>query len=63
MLESLARRRGAVVSKRTLLEEVWAGESDGHVVEVTVARLRRRLGPGGTVIETVLRRGYRISTH
>ncbi len=61
LLEALARRAGAVVAKRTLLDEIWAGESDGHVVEVTVARLRRRLGRGGAAIETVLRRGYRLA--
>jgi uroporphyrinogen-III synthase len=60
VLVALVRRAGAVVPKRTLLNEVWAGESDGHVVEVTIARLRRRLGPAGAAIETVLRRGYRL---
>jgi uroporphyrinogen-III synthase len=62
VLELLARRPGAVVSKHTLLREVWTGETDDHVVEVTVGRLRRRLGPAGTHIETVMRRGYRLST-
>jgi uroporphyrinogen-III synthase len=41
---------------------VWTGETDDHVVEVTVGRLRRRLGSAGTHIETVMRRGYRLST-
>ena len=62
VLEMLARRPGAVVSKHTLLREVWTGETDEHVVEVTVGRLRRRLGPAGGHIETVMRRGYRLST-
>jgi DNA-binding response OmpR family regulator len=62
VLALLARRPGAVVSKHTLLREVWTGESDDHVVEVTIGRLRRRLGPAGTHIETVMRRGYRLST-
>lgn len=61
VLGMLARRPGAVVSKQTLLEEVWAGESDDHVVEVTVGRLRRRLGDAGGSIETVVRRGYRLA--
>lgn len=61
LLDALARRAGGVVAKRTLLDEIWAGDSDGHVVEVTVARLRRRLGRGGAAIETVLRRGYRLT--
>jgi uroporphyrinogen-III synthase len=62
VLEMLARRPGAVVSKHALLHEVWTGETDEHVVEVTMGRLRRRLGPAGAHIETVMRRGYRLST-
>lgn len=61
VLEALARRPGAVVSKQALLEQIWEGESDDHVVEVTVGRLRRRLGPAGEAIETVVRRGYRLA--
>jgi uroporphyrinogen-III synthase len=62
VLALLARRPGAVVSKGTLLREVWTGETDEHVVEVTVGRLRRRLGAAGSHIETVMRRGYRLIT-
>lgn len=62
LLQALAVRAGTVVSKPQLLERVWHGsESDEHVVEVTVARLRRRLGPAGAGLETVVRRGYRLS--
>ena len=61
VLGLLAKRPGAVVSKQTLLEQVWAGESDDHVVEVTIGRLRRRLGDAGGSIETVVRRGYRLA--
>ena len=58
----LASRPGAVFSKANLLAEVWRGDvSDEHVVEVTVGRLRRRLGVAGQGIETVVRRGYRVS--
>jgi uroporphyrinogen-III synthase len=61
VLEVLVRRPGAVVSKRSLLREVWGTtESDEHLAEVTVARLRQRLGPFGSSIETVVRRGYRL---
>jgi len=63
VLGILARRPGAVVSKKALLEEVWEGESDDHVVEVTVARLRHRLGAAGASIETVVRRGYRLAVN
>jgi uroporphyrinogen-III synthase len=61
VLGVLTRRPGAVVSKATLRREVWAGEDvDDHTVEVTIARLRRRLGPAGGAVETVVRRGYRL---
>lgn len=63
LLEALAERPGVVVSKRALLRRVWGpGETDEHVVEVTIARLRQRLGVAGAGIETVIRRGYRLQT-
>lgn len=62
LLHALAARFGVVVSKAQLLERVWHGlESDEHVVEVTVGRLRNRLGDAGLGVETVVRRGYRLS--
>ncbi|MBK5222300.1 MAG: uroporphyrinogen-III synthase [Acidimicrobiia bacterium] len=62
VLAALATNPGAVLSKRALLRAVWGGiEGDEHVVEVTVGRLRQRLGPAAVGIETVVRRGYRLS--
>ncbi len=62
LLDVLTDRPGVVHSKPALLKAVWGrGESDPHVVEVTVGRLRQRLGPAGLGIETVVRRGYRAS--
>jgi uroporphyrinogen-III synthase len=62
VLAVLAERPGAVHSKRSLLRSVWGpSELDEHVVEVTVGRLRQRLGPASAGIETVMRRGYRLS--
>lgn len=62
LLGALLENQGVVHSKRELLRRVWRGaESDEHLVEVTVARLRKRLGPAGNGIETVMRRGYRAS--
>jgi uroporphyrinogen-III synthase len=61
VLHALVRARGAVVPKQRLLREVWpADAADEHAVEVTVARLRRRLADAGTAVETVPRRGYRL---
>lgn len=62
LLSVLLERPGVVHSKRELLQSVWRGaEEDEHLVEVTVARLRQRLGLASAGIETVLRRGYRVS--
>lgn len=62
VLEVLLERPGAVVSKAVLRDRVWGpGAVDDHAVEVAVARLRRRLGPAGEVLETSMRRGYRLA--
>lgn len=59
VLEALSRRPGSVVNKTQLLAAVWQGAADGHAVEVTIGRLRRRLD-GSLDIQTVPRRGYRL---
>ena len=65
VLAALARRPGVVVAKGELLRRVWSADGDdtarGHLVEVAVARLRRRLGPAGAGLVTVPRRGYRLA--
>jgi uroporphyrinogen-III synthase len=62
VLDALSERPGVVQSKTALLKAVWGGgESDEHVVEVTLGRLRQRLGIAGAGIETVVRRGYRLA--
>ncbi len=61
VLRALARRSGAVVAKRVLLREVWGdADADDHALEVTIGRLRRRLGDGGSSVRTVMRRGYQL---
>jgi len=53
---------GRVLSRGDILRAVWPEESrDEHAVEMTVARLRTALGPAGSVVETVLKRGYRLA--
>jgi len=62
VLQVLAERPGVVHPKASLLRSIWGGgETDEHVVEVTVGRLRQRLGAAGVGVETVVRRGYRLS--
>jgi DNA-binding response OmpR family regulator len=62
LLAYLIRRAGRVVSKAEILAGVWddAFEGDPNVVEVYVARLRRKLGTGSARIETVRGMGYRL---
>jgi DNA-binding response OmpR family regulator len=64
LLAFLVRRAGQVVSKQQILAGVWDDgfEGDPNVVEVYVARLRRKLdepADGGT-IQTVRGAGYRL---
>jgi uroporphyrinogen-III synthase len=58
VLAGLAARSGRVVSKDALRRDIWGDDGDTRVVEVTVARLRRRLGGVGVRIVAVPRRGY-----
>jgi uroporphyrinogen-III synthase len=61
VLQALAGRPGVVVSKPELLARCWDPSStDPHLVEVTVARLRRRIAAHGLEVSTVHRRGYRL---
>jgi uroporphyrinogen-III synthase len=61
LLSALVDAGGAVVAKDVLARTVWEPSAAPHLVEVTVARLRQRLGPIGSALETVPRRGYRIA--
>jgi uroporphyrinogen-III synthase len=62
LLEALLARRDAVCSKESLAQAAWWSRVDEHTVEVTVNRLRRKLGPAAAAIETTPRRGYRLVT-
>lgn len=62
VLEVLVAGQGSVISKTALARAVWRTPVDDHTVEVTIARLRRRLGKAGRALETVTRRGYRLRT-
>jgi uroporphyrinogen-III synthase len=60
MLRAIARRPGQVIDRATLLNSL-PGATDLHAVEVAIARLRSGLGCSG-VVETVVKRGYRLAT-
>ncbi len=65
VLELLMRRRGEVVSKRELLDDVWSDdfEGDPNIVEVYVGRIRRKVDRpfDRDAIETVRGSGYRLA--
>ena len=60
LLRALLRRSPGFVSKRDLHLRLWGGVGDEHVVEVTVGRLRRKLGSPGSGVVSVPRRGYAV---
>ncbi|NYF17837.1 DNA-binding response OmpR family regulator [Microbacterium sp. AK009] len=65
VLEYLLRRRGEVVSKREILENVWDGDFDGdpNIVEVYVGHLRSKIDRpfARDAIQTVRGAGYRLA--
>ena len=62
LLHHLLVHVGQVVSRERLLAEVWGYDFDpgSNVVEVSVRRLRQKLGPDAA-IETVRNAGYRLA--
>jgi DNA-binding response OmpR family regulator len=61
LLATFMRHSGQVLSRGQLLEQVWGLDFDpgSNVVDVFVAALRRKIGPGS--IETVRGSGYRFA--
>ena len=62
LLAALARDPGVVLSRETLLEDVWGTDFPGETrtVDVHVSEVRRKLGPDGPAIESVRGVGYRL---
>lgn len=63
LLMLLMERRGRVQSRDRLLNDVWGYESviDTRTVDTHVRRLREKLGPGASCLETVRGFGYRMT--
>ncbi|GAA1510518.1 uroporphyrinogen-III synthase [Sphaerisporangium rubeum] len=64
VLKRLAERPGHVVARSELRVVLPGGpsrDSAEHAVEMAITRLRRALGPAG-IVETVVKRGYRLAT-
>jgi two-component system, OmpR family, phosphate regulon response regulator PhoB len=62
LLRYLVENKSRVVSRSRLLERVWGYERlvETRSVDVHVGRLRGKLGPAGSQIETVVGLGYRF---
>ena len=62
VLSALIQAGGRVLSRDDLLKQAWdSSVADAHAVEMTVARLRTALGPARHVVQTVVKRGYRLA--
>jgi two-component system phosphate regulon response regulator PhoB len=62
LLVTLAERRGRVQTRAQLLETVWEAHPDiqTRTVDMHMQRLRTKLGPGASLLETVRGFGYRF---
>ena len=61
ILDILTRKPGAVVSRETFLTRIWGNpNTDPHLLEVAIGRLRRRLGPAAGALQAIPGRGYRL---
>jgi len=62
LLSALSRRLGAVVTRRSLVDQILDPDREGteRTLDVHVSRLRKKLGPFGACIGTVWGVGYRF---
>jgi uroporphyrinogen-III synthase len=60
LLGELAGRPGQVFSREALGRLLPGESSEGHAVEVAIARLRTALGDPA-IVQTVVKRGYRLA--
>lgn len=63
ILRFLASRPGRVLERTEIIDEALDGSVDGlsRTIDVHLACVRKKLGPGGSLIETVRGVGYRLS--
>lgn len=59
VLRTLAEANGSVVSRTAILRALPGGSTDVHAAEVAISRLRDAVGR--PVVDTVVKRGYRLS--
>jgi len=62
LLSALAKKRGRVMTRQQLLDQVWGYSyyGDARTLDVHIRRLRQKLGLCGDCIDTVVGVGYRF---
>jgi DNA-binding response OmpR family regulator len=62
LLKEFAAHPGEVLSRDTLLDEVWGMDYAGgtRTLDQHIVQVRRKLGPSGNLIETIRGVGYRL---
>jgi two-component system, OmpR family, response regulator len=62
IVEVLAARPGSILSRAHLIESVWGEETQSAAasLEVLIARIRRKLGPGAAALQTLRGVGYAL---
>ncbi len=62
LLSTLARKKGRVITRQQLLDQVWGYSyyGDARTLDVHIRRLRQKLNACGDCIETVIGVGYRF---
>lgn len=62
LLAALAKKRGRVITRQQLLDQVWGYTyyGDARTLDVHIRRLRQKLGACGDCIETLVGVGYRF---
>ena len=63
LLSTLAKKRGRVITRQQLLDQVWGYSyyGDARTLDVHIRRLRQKLDACGDCIETVVGVGYRFT--
>ena len=63
LLVYLLENKGAVLTRKAILDHVWGDDLDvsDRVVDNTIRRLRESLGSASGQIKTAIGRGYRIT--
>lgn len=62
ILKFLMENKNSVVSREAILDKVWGYDNSGDVrlLDNHIKKLRQKLGTAGSMIKTIIRRGYKL---